>query len=102
MQRAQRNKFVIILSGVFLSACGSEVDISSQALSSTDNHVDEVLLRYCSGCHGLPKPASRTSKEWPPIVWRMQTYRGQRAMPKLTDAEVAEITEYLVKHAKDK
>lgn len=64
-----------------------------------DHFGADVLSRYCSDCHIAPKAQTKTASEWPVIIQRMQTYRSRQAMPILNDAEINEITTYLIKHS---
>ncbi len=95
--RVYAKYFAIIAIAALCTACDTNVT----TVVADQEEQDETLLRYCGGCHGLPKPASRPASEWPAIVWRMQTYRTQRALPELTEVEVKEITEYLMKKANE-
>ena len=84
-----------------VAACNGEPVTSQPKLSTQDSLASDVLSRYCSGCHGLPKPKAKTAAQWPAIVWRMQTHRAQRAMRVLNESEIREITNYLTQNAKD-
>lgn len=82
---------------MMLAGCSGEMPSSSTPAANVE---DPLLARYCGGCHGLPKPQSYPAAAWPGIVWRMQGHRSQRAMPMLTDEELKEVTDYLIRHAK--
>lgn len=76
----------------------------------------ERVVRYCSGCHGIPSPASHAPEDWGPtvrrMVLRMERLSGMRGMmggsgtPMMSGSvavpspeEQAEILSYLRAHA---
>lgn len=45
--------------------------IAPEELPDPEAEGARLLVRYCTGCHGLPSPAGHTAREWPGVVDRM-------------------------------
>ena len=96
------NRSLVAFIAIVLSAgCDSKPAVFDAKVTVKKPPVNDVLSRYCSGCHGLPKPETKSAAQWPAVVWRMQTHRTQRAMRLLNESELNEITNYLTLNAKD-
>lgn len=58
-----------------------------------------LLQRWCSDCHGPPKPAAHKSREWPGVVAQMQNHRITQGLGKINDQDLADLLNYLQRHA---
>ena len=60
----------------------------------------ELVMAYCTECHGAPMPASHIAAEWPQVVARMQNWRITKGMGEIPKRDVEPIIDYLKRHAK--
>lgn len=96
------NRSLIAFIAIVLSVgCDSKPAAFDKKVTVKKLPANTILSRYCSGCHGLPKPETKTAAQWQAVVWRMQRHRAQRAMRLLNESELSEITNYLTLNAKD-
>jgi hypothetical protein len=58
-----------------------------------------LLQRWCSDCHGPPKPSAHKSREWPGVVAQMQNHRITQGLGKINDQDLLDLLSYLQRHA---
>ncbi|MBI3609250.1 MAG: cytochrome c [Nitrospirae bacterium] len=60
----------------------------------------ERYKTVCGRCHAVPDPTLHTAGEWPSVVERMRRNMKVMGKPAIMDAERAEISDYLKRHAR--
>ncbi len=73
---------------------------SGQSLPDPGSPGAERFKTICGRCHALPDPGLHTAGEWPAVVERMRRNMKVMGKPAITDAERAEISDYLKRHAR--
>lgn len=86
---------------IFSVGCSAEEYTDGRGLSALDSQPQSILVEHCGNCHVAPKPQTKAAKDWLAVVLRMQVHRSQQAMPVLTEPQINEVTEYLMKHSQE-
>lgn len=60
---------------------------------------EDILVRYCGGCHVPPRPESYSADRWPAVVARMQQRRLSRGMAPVPAEELESLIHYLQRRA---
>ncbi len=87
-----------------LQGCGPSVGdeaTAKQKIIDPTSAGAKVLVKFCSDCHAPPQPAVHQAKEWPNVLYRMQERRRMKAYELMSDEELAVLTDYLERHAKE-
>jgi len=93
----------LAVSLLVLFACTSQdstVPLTAKDYPESGSEQAVLYLTKCSECHAAPLPSIHTARQWPGVVQRMQFRMTSKAMPALSNDELANIVSYLQKHAK--
>jgi hypothetical protein len=73
---------------------------SGSAIPDPGSAGAERFKTVCVRCHALPDPKLHTAEEWHSVVERMRRNMKVMEKPAISNAETAEITDYLQHHAR--
>jgi cytochrome c5 len=74
--------------------------VPAAALPGAGSPEASLFKQFCTQCHALPDPKSRTPSEWSAIVEKMQANMKTMNKKTMTEAQQTEILGYLDKNAK--
>lgn len=87
--------------GVTLQHAPASLQGRDSALPESPHTSAPAAFReVCVRCHALPDSKRYTAAEWPAVVELMDKYTRVLEKPPITNAERAEIVDYLKRHAR--
>lgn len=101
MRKNLNSSFVVVSFLLALAGCDSGVPTKKLELIEPNSAGAKLLVKYCSDCHAPESPKAHVASEWAGVLYRMQERRRMKAYSMMNEDELAVLTEYLQKHAKE-
>lgn len=84
---------------LLLSACDGAAPDEPVVYPEAGSQTEQLFQAKCARCHKAPQPSAHIARIWPGVVQRMQMRMKASGVTVLNKNELAEILDYLQRHA---